>query len=328
MTLHRLTRSPDIRKRALAVAALLCTGSVGGIFFLNGRDNQRIQVPHPPGAAREPSSSAPGPVSRANRKASALDDKSTPEAWNGPPFLRFFAHDPTGSQELGVAYGRWSRIDLALAGKVAGLAGERAAEATPRAAWNQAELETALQWAGGLSEGGSKFALMAELGKRLFAFDRAAAVALGGQLEDDPHFDAYLSEIVEEWAVTDPEGSSAWVGEFPPGGLRDHLELKVAIRSAEDEPAAAAGYVAVLDPGPVRDTAARTVTRQWAASDPHAALEWAARYPRQELRDELLSTAVAYWKRLDEPGFLRWIREDPADPTRRTAEKLSAGLQP
>jgi len=256
-----------------------------------------------------------------------LDDISTPKAWSAPPFLRFFAHDPTGSQELGVAYGLWSQIDLALAGKVAGLAGGRA-DATPRAAWNQAELETALQWVGGLSESGAKFALMAELGKRLFAFDRAAAVALGGQFEDDPHFDAYLSEIVEEWAVTDPEGSSAWVGEFPPGDLRDQLELKVAIRSAEDEPAAAARYVAVLDPGPVRDAAARTVTRQWAARDPQAALGWAARYPYDGLRDELISTAVAYWLRRDEPGLLRWIQEDPADPTRKTAGNLYAGFQP
>lgn len=250
-------------------------------------------------------------------------DISTPKEWGGPAFRRFFAHDPEGSVELEAAYGRWRQANYPLAEKVAHLASERAGGAT-RKLWNRFELDAAIRWVGDLKDGETKFMLLAELGRRLFALDRAAAAALSGQLKPGLYRDAYLGEVVEEWAARDPEASSGWVESFPPGELRTALQMKVAVRSAEKTPATVAAYVWDLDAGPARDAAAQTVARHWALRDPRAAAEGVMSYPSEELRNDLLSTTIAYWSRSDAVGLQRWIQESPADPTRRAAAELLA----
>ena len=276
----------------------------------------------PQEASAEPSGSESAPITPPAEES----DIFAPKEWSGPEFRRFLAHDPAGSEELESAYLHWRQTNFSLAEKVTGLAGERA-EAAARKPWTRAELDQALRWVERLTEGETKFALLAELGKRLFAFDRAATAILSGQLKRHLYRDAYLGEIVEEWAIKDPMASSAWVDEFPEGELRTALQMKVAIRSAEKVPAAAADYVSSLDPGPARDAAAQTVVRQWAARDPRAAANWAASYPGEELRPELLSTAVVYWSRKDAAGLQSWIYEKPNDLIRRAAAELATKHQ-
>ena len=339
MSIPPLASHRGRRTQRAASVILLCLCGMGALY-LKGRQEpkppQPVPVASPPvHAPSEPANPEPSgeptlPLWTAKKAPAQPPEISpdifTPRQWSGPQFLRFFAHDPAGSQELETAYNRWRLVNFTIATKVTQLALERA-EVAKRVLWNRAELDQALRWVGELSEGETKFALLAELGKRLFAFDRAGAANLSGQFTRNLYHSAYLGEIVEEWAVKDPEGSSTWVEAFPPGELRDGLQLKVAIRSAGHQPAAAAAYVASLDPGATRDTAARTVARQWAASDPRAAARWAALYPGEELRYELLSTAVAYWTRTDAPGMRRWIEENPTEPVRQAAAELRATLQ-
>ena len=250
---------------------------------------------------------------------------SVVKEWSGPEFLRHFAHDPAGAQHLQTALHQWLNVNSSVAAKVARLGTERA-ELGKRGDWNRAEIDFAIQWVRKLPDSETRFALLAELGKRLLAFDRPAAALLSEGFARALHRHAYLAEVADEWAETDPEASSAWVEAFPEGELRDTLQMKVAIRCAERWPAAAAEYVARLNPGSSRDAAAQTVTRQWAAADPRAAAEWAATYPGEELRPELLRTAVAYWSRKDLGSMRRWLKEDPADPIRQAAAELEATI--
>jgi hypothetical protein len=330
------------RFRCIAVVTLLSLcGALGVRLFSSKRGEDELASQVKPPAARvqgfewdAPAADSPVSASEGARPeelplsspSTEPLDISTAKEWIGPPFLRFFAHDPEGSRELEAAYAKWRQSNYRLAEKVVQLAGERAEGAT-RNPWSRSEVEAALRWVGELTENGTKFILMAELGRRLFAFDRAATAMLSGQLKRDVYRDAYLGEIVEEWAVQDPEASSAWVEAFPEGALRAALQMKVAIRAGEQTPAAAAAYVSELDAGPARDAAAQTVVRQWAARDPRAAAEWAWAFPDEGLRRELLSTAVSYWSRKDAGGMQRWMQENPSDPTRRTAAELLAKHQ-
>ena len=277
-----------------------------------GSDRARHSFPDTPAPVRQPS----------------IYDPATPVP--GPPFLRFFAHDPEGMQELMALYEKWERMNPRLARKLASLISERMSPqdhlAPVSETWSVSEIGQVLKWIGEMSEGETQFPLLAEVGKRLFRHDPAGATDLVDRIESPIYREAYISELGVHWAMEDPAEASKWIEQFPAGEMRDRLQMRVAIACGEREPAAAADYIVQLAPGETRDSAARTVTRQWAVSDPRAAAEWAAQYPDPKLRYELISTAVSYWMRQDRGKLTAWIRQNAAEPLREAAAELSAQL--
>jgi hypothetical protein len=233
----------------------------------------------------------------------------------------------TKSRLLGVAVGKWSRVDPVAAAKFLDSSGERGmnfsmAWSETASNWAAIDPVAALAWAQRSEQGGEGFAMSgAILG--WWKNDPTAAEAYVASHLETRKGQQLAGTLASNMFNSDPEKTKEWVSHLPSVEARKQGELMIAIQWGFHDPAAATQWTAML-PADERAESLAMAVGSWAQQDPQAAGQWLASYDGAG-RDRAVSDFSSSVASKDPAAALTWAATISDPKLREPSEQRIAG---
>jgi len=186
--------------------------------------------------------------------------------------------------------------------------------------WSQTDLQSALTWAGQLSEGVEKNDALLIIRSKWATQDPEAASAQISQLSENSSTAGLITTVAERWGASNPTRALEWAKTLP------ETEKTLAMSSlagvwAQRDPLAAGNFAAQLPPGETQNEAIKSVISSWAGQNPAQAAAWVLQFPAGPLQDQGIRQVVSAWNNVDPVGVQNWAMNLPTGPTRDAALK-------
>lgn len=186
--------------------------------------------------------------------------------------------------------------------------------------WSQTDVQSALAWAGQLSEGVDKNDALLNIRSQWASQDPEAASSQISQLPENSSTAGLISTVAERWGSSNPTKALEWAKTLP------ESEKTLAMSSlagvwAQRDPMAAGTFVAQLPPGETQNEAVKSVISSWAGQNPSQTAAWVLQFPAGPLQDQGIRQVVSAWNNVDPEGVQNWAMNLPTGATRDAALK-------
>lgn len=177
--------------------------------------------------------------------------------------------------------------------------------------WARTDVNAAMAWAAGLSEGEQRNAMNSII-QKIAETDPAVAAAKLASLTPEQLAEGgrMYDVIANQWAKKDWAATEQWLATLP-ADMQENARRNAIQGLAESNPRAAADQVAKLSEGNVKDRAISTVAQVMAESDPAAAADWVLKNASESGFGQSAGSVIASWVYTDTTGAKNWVESLP-----------------
>ncbi len=160
-------------------------------------------------------------------------------------------------------------------------------------AWSEKDMPDALAWVESLPLDSTKYQALTDLGYEVARVYPVGALNISLQLPDSDTADGLLLHALAQWASENPDQSTQWALQLPPGPLREQSLSTVATVLADQDGEGAAQFaVDNISPGPDLDRAVIAIVQRWSQANLAGAATWVQSFPDSPVRDQAVQNLV------------------------------------
>jgi hypothetical protein len=151
--------------------------------------------------------------------------------------------------------------------------------------WSNADLNAAVAWAKGLTEGEGQQAALRVVSEETIRQQPATALELAASLTSGPEREQVTIRALNEWATQEPVTALRWVASITDTQWQQQLKASLIPTIASiDGGSGAQLTTAWLSAGPEQERIAVAVVQRWAQQSPEQAAAWVERFPEGRMR--------------------------------------------